>query len=135
LTKRIVERNYKGDKKFEFVNLNSYENDMYFTSDILEYELDAEFIDVYHGLDLFFRILKKDGIKFKVLEDYIDGLCLTLLEQNKKDNNWLRNLANEVLNIIRTKGSKYLTKKARKKRKEKFLSDSQYFEEKWKDAK
>jgi len=67
LTKRIVERNYKGELRFEFVSLNSYENDMYFISDILEYELNAEFIDVYHGLDLFFRVLKKDGIKIKVL--------------------------------------------------------------------
>ena len=50
LTERIVERIYKGELRFEFVNLNFYENDIYFISDILEDELDAEFIDIYHIL-------------------------------------------------------------------------------------
>jgi len=53
LTERIVERIYKGELRFEFVNLNFYENDMYFISVILEDELDAEFIDVYHILIFF----------------------------------------------------------------------------------
>jgi len=125
MTKQIIERKIRDELFFNFIGLSDKE-DAYFISDILESEFKAEFIDIYDSnpfVDLFERILKIDDIKFIISCSFLEGLGLTLNRQNEENNEWLRNLAYEVLNVIKERGSNYLTEKAKARQAESWKKD------------
>ncbi|MHA1931657.1 MAG: hypothetical protein ACW96X_03900 [Promethearchaeota archaeon] len=125
MTKQIIERKIKDMLFFEFMGLSDSE-DAYFISDILESEFKAKFIyifDSYGFTDLFSRTLKIDETEFDIKNDLYEGLGLSLKRQNEEDNEWLRNLAHEVLNAIKERGSNYLTEKAKARQAESWKND------------
>jgi len=125
LRKQIIERKIRDKLFFEFMGLSDGE-DAYFISDILEREFKAEFINIFDSYgftDLFSRTIKIDEKEFDIKNNLYEGLGLSLRRQNEEDNEWLRNLTHEVLNVIKERGSNYLTEEAKTRQAESWKKD------------
>ena len=98
------------DKIYYFLkNLGSYKNFQYIAY-IIVHNLKAEVIETVLGFDSLIIIFKKDNFEFRLAQDTYLETHLTLEHQNNKDNNSLRILANELLEIIKAKRRSYLAR-------------------------
>ena len=96
------------DKIYYFLkNLGSYKNFQYIAYTIV-HNLKAEVIETVLGFDSLIIIFKKDSFEFRLAQDTYFETHLILEHQNNKDNNSLRVLANELLEIIKAKRRSYL---------------------------
>ncbi len=107
MTKKIYEFKVHNELYFEFENLNSYD-DFDFISNIILNKLGAEKIDemIIPGR-LLSRNFKLNELKFQLIINDDFPMDLKLLEQDKKDNDRLRQVANDILKIVKAKSSRY----------------------------
>lgn len=106
----IRESNINNKIYFFLKNLGTYKNFQYIAY-LIVHNLKAEIIETVLGIDSLIIIFKKDKLKFRLAQDTYFETHLTLEYQNKKDNNSLRLLANEILEIIKAKRRSYLARR------------------------
>lgn len=110
----VISTNINGEIFFFLKNLVTYKNFQYIAY-LIVHNLKAEVIETILGIDSLIIIFKKDKFKFRLAQDAYFETHLTLDHQNKKDNDSLRLLANELLEIIKTKRRSYLSRSMIKK--------------------
>ncbi len=114
MTKKFFEFKIENELYFQFENLNYYD-DFDFISDIIVNELKAEEIDQTTIPAWFYsKSFKLDDLKFQLIMSDNFPMDLKLIQQDRDDNDQLRQLANKILKIIKSKSNRY--KPVRKKR-------------------
>ncbi|MBD3215916.1 MAG: hypothetical protein GF311_25115 [Candidatus Lokiarchaeota archaeon] len=107
MTKKIEEYQIGNESFLEFVNLNIYDN-FDFISDIIEIDLGADLIDEMIGRYWYYsRTFRLRDIEFQLILSDNVGMSLTLLDENKSDMIILRQIADEILKIIKERSGRY----------------------------
>ena len=96
-----------------FINLNSYEG-TFLLSYFIEHEMGAEVMESYLGTFAICRAFKMDDLEFMLLTNDDFGICLRLLQHDKSNIESLRQIAHELLSLVKAKGRNFVSKKGQK---------------------
>lgn len=113
MTKKIFEHKHNNEVFFEFVNLNSYEG-TFLLSYFIEHEMGAEVMESYLGAFAICRAFKMNDLEFMLLTNDDYGICLRLLQHDKSKIESLRQIAYELLSLVKAKSRNFVSKKGQK---------------------
>lgn len=99
MTIRIIEASSSKGLELSFFGLDDLDG-FNIILDILTKKITCNKIDQYEGPFSTYCSLKKNRLKFRLINHPDLGNSLCLLEQNEKDNENLKKIANEILNHL-----------------------------------
>lgn len=98
---RIVEYETQDGIEYEFFGFDSWE-EFELLSEIISTRIKAHTLEKFEGPYSRFAYYEMNGLKFRLMYHSELGNSVSLVQQNKKDNMVLRDLANIVLDFIKT---------------------------------
>lgn len=96
---------------YYFHNLKS--NNFNYIAYLTAKYLKAEVIETFIGFDAIFIRFRKDTFIFELFEDNYIDIHFKLIIQNKKDNDSLELLANELLTVMKIQNKSLVSKKVK----------------------